>query len=259
MDPHPGTEGADGEKAPQEAVSDWQPGPPSLRTFLPSIIGGAVVPLTVYYLVRSHVHSDATALIIAGIFPAAWIVVQFVRQRRIDPVGAVVLFGFAVGVITSTLLGGNTYVLKVRDSAFTAIFGIVCLVSVFTSKRPAIFFVGRYLSAGNDPERVAAYDELHTTPTGQHAFRVLTVVWGIALLLEAGARIILALPHLLSTGAFLAISPVITGVTLGGAFVFTVWYANRAIVAGAAEREATHPDPPPVPDSPAATKEPTPT
>jgi hypothetical protein len=30
-------------------------------------------------------------------------------------VGLAVLVGFAVGVITSTLLGGNDYVLKVRD------------------------------------------------------------------------------------------------------------------------------------------------
>jgi hypothetical protein len=213
----------------------------------------------VYYLVRHHVKSDATALIIAGIFPAAWIVVQFIRQHRIDPVGAVVLFGFAVGVISSTLLGGNSYVLKVRDSAFTALFGIVCLASVFTRRRPAIFFVGRYLSAGNDPERIAAYDELHAQPNGQRTFRVLTVVWGIALLCEASARIILALPHVMSTGAFLAISPVITGVTLGGTFAFTVWYSNRALLARTESQEEQAPDPPPIPDPQAETKEPTPT
>jgi hypothetical protein len=208
------------------AGASWEPGVPSLRNLLPSILGGAVVPLAVYYLVRDHVHSDAQALIIAGLFPAAWIVVQFVRQRRIDPVGAVVLFGFAVGVLTSTLLGGNAYVLKARDSAFTALFGIVCLVSLCTRGRPAIFFVGRYLSAGNDPAKVAAYDELHTLPTGERAFRVLTAVWGVGLLIEAGSRLVLAAT--LHTGVFLAVSPAISAVCLGSMFAFTVRYSNRS-------------------------------
>lgn len=205
---------------------------PSIRNMLPSIIGGAVVPLTVYYLVRHHVHTDADALIIAGIFPAAWIVFQFVRERRIDPVGAVVLFGFAVGVGASTLLGGNAYVLKVRDSAFTALLGIACIVSVFAARRPLIFYIGRMLSAANDRERMAAYDKLHDLPGGQHTFRVLTLVWGVGLMIEASSRLVLA--AFLPTGPFLAVSPCISGVCLGGMFLFTVRYANRARAHGAA-------------------------
>jgi hypothetical protein len=204
------------------------------------VIGGALVPLGVYFAVRKHVHSDAEALIIAGLFPAAWIVVQFVRQRRIDPIGAVVLFGFAVGVAVSTLLGGNAYVLKARDSAFTAVFGLACLVSVF-AKRPVIFYVGRLLSAGSDPDRVAAYDALHELPTGQRTFRVLTLVWGLGLLSEATVRLVLA--AFVSTGAFLAVSPIISAVCLGGMFAFTVWYSNRARTIGEALRAELAPDP----------------
>lgn len=215
---------------PPPDTSNWQPGVPSLRNMLPSIIGGAVVPLTVYYLVRHHVHSDADALIIAGIFPAAWVSVQFIRQRRIDPVGAIVLFGFIVGVAVSELLGGNAYVLKARDSVFTGLFGIVFLVSLVAAKRPAIFYIGRLLSAGDDPERIAAYDELHDLPGGEHTFRILTMVWGIGLLLDAGTRLLLA--AVMSTGPFLATSPVISAVFLGGMFAFTVRYANVARARG---------------------------
>jgi hypothetical protein len=219
--------GGSEESAGPEAADGpvWVPGVPPIRELLPSIIGGALVPLGVYYGVRKHVHSDAEALIIAGLFPAAWILLQFIRQRRIDPIGAVVLFGFAAGVITSTLLGGNAYVLKARDSAFTAIFGLTCLVSVFF-KRPVIFYVGRFLSAGADPARVAAYDALHELPTGQRTFRLLTLVWGLGLLGEATARLILA--AFLSTGVFLAVSPIISAVCISAMFAFTVWYSNRA-------------------------------
>lgn len=199
-----------------------------MRNLLPSLVFGAGVPLGVYYLVRHHVHSDAQALIIAGLFPVAWIIIGFIRTRQVDFIGAIVLFGFAIGVITSTLLGGNAYVLKARDSAFTAVFALVCLGSIFTRGRPAIFFVGRYLSAGNDPEKKAVFDELHELPTGQRTFRVLTLVWGIGLLIECSARLVLADSSVLPTGVFLAVSPAVSGVCIGSMFAFTVVYSNRA-------------------------------
>ena len=81
------------------------PGSPPSASTCPASIFGAALPIGVYFLVRSHVHTDTQALIIAGCFSVGWIVFQFVRQRRVDLVGAIVLSGFAVGVITSTLLG----------------------------------------------------------------------------------------------------------------------------------------------------------
>jgi hypothetical protein len=182
----------------------------------------------VYFVVRHHVQTDAQALIIAGGFSVAWIVFQFVRQRRVDLVGAIVLFGFAVGVVSSTLLGGNSYVLKVRDAFFTALFGIACVVTVFTHERPAFFYVSRYVTAGNDKEKVSAYNRLLEFPTGRHTFRVLSVVWGIGLVVEAGFRMTLA--DLLPTGTFVAVSPFITGSIIGSLFAFTVVYTKRAQV-----------------------------
>jgi hypothetical protein len=220
------------ESAETASAATWEPGVPSIRDMLPSIVGGAVIPLGVYYLVRHHVRTDAEALIIAGIFPVAWIIFQFIRTRRIDAIGAIVLFGFAIGVGTSLLLGGNAYVLKARDSVFTALFGILCLVSLFSAKRPVIFYVGRFLSAGDDPEKMDAYDQLHEMPTGQRSFRVLTAVWGTGLLIEASSRLVLA--AFLPTGVFLAVSPVISAVCIGAMFIFTVRYSNRARAQGVA-------------------------
>jgi hypothetical protein len=199
---------------------------PSVREHLPSVVWGAVLPLGIYFLVRSHVQTDTQALIIAGGFSAAWVVFQFVRQRRIDLVGVIVLSGFVVGVGSAELLGGNSYMLKVRDAFFTAIFGAVCIITIFTHRRPALFYVGRYLSAGQDPAKMAAYDELHEVPIGRHAFRVLSVVWGIGLIVEAGSRMILA--ELLPTNTFLEVSPFVTGSVLGSLFAFTVAFVRRS-------------------------------
>ncbi len=215
-----------------DALGGWQPGIPSVREHLPSLFFGAALPIGIYFLVRSHVRTDTAGLIIAGCFSVAWIVIQFVRQRRVDVVGAIVLAGFAVGVLSSTLLGGNAYVLKVRDAFFTALFGVACIVTIFTHDRPAIFYVGRYLSAGTDPEKVSAFDHLHEVPIGRHTFRVLSVVWGVGLVVEASTRLTLA--DMLPTGTFLAVSPFITASVIGSLFAFTAVYSKRAQTTAAA-------------------------
>jgi len=211
------------------------------------VIWGAVLPIGVYFAVRGHVHTDAQALIVAGCFSVGWIVVQFVRRRRLDAVGAIVLFGFAVGVVSSTLLGGNAYVLKVRDAAFTALFGVACIVTLFTHDRPVFFYVSRYFSAGTDPERMSAFDRLHELPRGRRTFRVLSVIWGIGLVVEAASRLTLA--GMLPTATFLAVSPFITASTIGVLFAFTALYTRRiqleaaALVAGRAPEPAADGDP----------------
>ena len=212
-------------------MSDWEPGAPSLRAMAPSMVFGALIPLGVYYAVRPHVTGDAPALAIAGAFPAGWVLVEWARNRRLDAIGSITLFGFLAGIVTSYLLGGNAFVLKVRDSAFTALFGITCLASL-TMHRPLMFHLGKALSAGHDPQRRAAYDELFTLPTARRTFQIITSVWGVGLILEAAARIVLAVA--LPTGEFLAVSPVIGAVFFGGLFVFTLRYSRVARARGEA-------------------------
>jgi hypothetical protein len=203
----------------------WEPGAPSVRAVAPGAIGGAVVPLAVYYSVRPHLGGDAPALMVAGIPAAAWVAVQWVRQRRLDPIGSIVLFGFIAGVIASVALGGSAFVLKVRDSGFTCLFGLACLASLLRPK-PLMFYIGKALSAGNDPAKLTAYDDLWTMPTAPRTFRIITAAWGCGLIVEAGVRVILAAA--LPTGTFLAVIPVVTAVVIGGLFGFSVWFSKRA-------------------------------
>ena len=239
-------EAAGGTEEAPKAAREWQPGIPSVREHLPSLIWGAALPIGVYFLARSHVRTDTAALIVAGCFSAGWILLQFVRQRRVDAVGVIVLSGFVVGVVSSTLLGGNAYVLKVRDGFFTALFGVACIVTVFTHDRPTLFYVSRYLSAGNDPEKVTVFDRLHEMPVGRRTFKVLSVVWGIGLVAEASFRLTLA--DVLPTGTFLAVSPFVTASVIGGLFAFTALYTRRmqgeaaALVATSAPQPASDAD-----------------
>jgi hypothetical protein len=232
---------------PAPGLGGWTPGVPSVKELLPSLIFGAALPIAVYFGVRKHVSTDAQGLIIAGSVSVLWILIQFVRKRQVDFVGAIVLVGFAFGVISSTLLGGNAYVLKVRDAFFTALFGVACIVTIYTAKRPAIFYVSRYLSAGNDPSKVAAYNEMHELPIARHTFRVLSVIWGIGLVVEASARLVLA--EELHTSTYIAISPFITATIIGSLFAFTLLYSREA-QAQAAASMAAGPSPSPLPTPP---------
>jgi hypothetical protein len=210
---------------PDGALDGWEPGPPSIRSMVPGLAGGAVVPLAVYYSVRPHVHGDAPALIIAGIPAVVWVAVQLARTRRVDPIGCITVFGFAAGLIVSRALGGDAFVLKVRDSAFTALFGLSCLASIGLSK-PMMFFIGRSLSAGQDPARLAAYDQLWEVAEARRAFRLITAAWGVGLVVEAALRVVLAVA--LPTGLFLAVSPVLMGVVIAGLMALTFRVSARA-------------------------------
>jgi hypothetical protein len=212
---------ADG-AAPPGPPHGWET--PSLKAIAPSLIGGAVIPLGVYYLVRSHVGGDAPALVIAGIPAVAWVTFHWVRRRQIDPIGAIVLFGFVVGVAVSYALGGNAFVLKVRDSAFTFLFGLASLLTLWLGSRPLMFYIGRALSAGDDPARREAYNQLWEVPPARLVFRVLAAVWGTGLILEAAVRVMLA--SVLPTGRFLEVSPVVGFVFIGTMFAFTAWFSR---------------------------------
>lgn len=211
---------------PSDPRDGWEPGPPSLHALLPSAIGGGLIPIAVYFLVRPHVSGDAIALATAGIPAAIWVLVEWVRKKTIDPIASIVLFGFVVGVVVAFSLGGNAFVLKVRDSAFTTLFGIGCLVSLAIGRRPVIFFIGRGMSAGDDPIRQGLFDELWELPPARAMFRLVTLLWGVGLLVDAATRITLAV--FLPTDIFVLVSPLVSALFIGTMFVVTIRITHRS-------------------------------
>src|SRR6266568_2588442 len=94
-------------------------------------------PLVAYSLLRSAGQSAVTALVLSGVLPALGVITGLIRNRRADSIGVLVLAGIAVGTILG-LISGNPRVVLVEGSVPTAVFGLLCLGSLWAS-RPLIY------------------------------------------------------------------------------------------------------------------------
>jgi hypothetical protein len=122
----------------------------------------------------------------------------------------------------------------------------VCLGSLWSGRplmyRFAIEFIGADTTRGREFESMWQYREF------RHLFRVMTIVWGIAYLAEAAARVVIV--ELTSTGTALATSKVMPYVVAGLLVAWMIAYGNwarrrgerMAARAAAAEMPADQPD-----------------
>jgi hypothetical protein len=196
---------------------------PSVWSIVPTLIVDGLFPFLTYELLRRVGASEVVALAIGAIFPAAKGVIDVRRQKHIDIIGAIVLIGIAVSVV-SLLVNASPRVFLIRESFVTGAVGLLALVS-FAWKRPLLFYVGRQFSTGNDPAAVAQFNGLWERPEARRVFRLLTAVWAFGWLGEFGLRIAMVLT--LSVAQVLVLSPfVFNGITFG-LIAWTVAYVRR--------------------------------
>lgn len=190
-------------------------------------------PLVAYSLLRSAGLSTVSALVLSGIFPALGVALGMARDRRADAFGVLVLLGIAVGTGVG-LAGGSARLVLLEGSVPTAVFGTVCLGSLWTRRplmyRFAVEFIGPDTPKGRDFADRWRYAEF------RHAFRVVTVVWGAAFLAEAAARIVIVESTTLGTA--LGISKVTPFAVAGVLIAWNVAYGRRAQRRGEARGEA---------------------
>lgn len=184
-------------------------------------IGG---PLLAYGLLRSHGFSAVTALILSGVLPAIGVGIGAAQHRRLDVIGALVLAGILVGTVLG-LISHNARLVLIEGSVPTAAFGVACLGSLWT-RRPLIYafaleFTGPDSAQGREMVRLWQY------PSFRHAFRVMTVVWGIGYLVEAAIRVVIVQDT--STGTALASSKIMP-------FIFAAVLATWTVVYGRQQR-----------------------
>ena len=190
-------------------------------------------PLVAYSLLRSAGLSAVSALVLSGIFPALGVALGTAHDRNVDVVGVLVLLGIAVGTGLG-LASGNARLVLLEGSVPTVVFGAVCLGSLWTRRplmyRFAVEFIGPNTPKGRD------FADRWRYPEFRHAFRVTTVVWGVAFLAEAAARIIIV--ESTSTGSALGISKVMRYAVAGVLIAWNIAYGRRAKRTGEAQGAA---------------------
>jgi hypothetical protein len=190
------------------------------------------MPLIVIQVALHHGVAPLYALAFATVFPLIEMVWELVTARHIGVIAIVSLVGIVVGFGLSFATGNAVFAL-LKDSVLTGTFGIVFLVSLATPK-PLIFRLN--LDLAGDPAARAASEALWAIPAAQRSFRLITLVWGAGLLLEAATRVVgvFTLPLATATG----LSPIIAVVVVGGLLVWTVLYAKARRAAAAARATA---------------------
>lgn len=212
-----------------------------LRTLGPQILTGGVAPFVVYEIGRHYGLADSIALALSAVPPALSVLGSWAWRRRLDPIGAVALISIVAGLVAMAFLNGNEVLFKMRDSVITGAFGLVCLVTLVAPVKPAMFVMGRALTGDADKDKVGEFDALWEEPRARRVFTVLTAVWGVGLVAEAAARA--ALIYVLSTGVFLAVTPVVFWVVLGSLIYFTVTYVRASRRRAALEELTEEPAP----------------
>lgn len=203
-----------------------------------SLAGGIVInivlPIVLYLVLKKYTGaSDFFALVLSGLPPMVDGIVGIIRRKRID-----LLSGFVVASILISLiliaLGSSPKVYLIRESFFTAIFGLAYLVSLLFP-RPLAFYFAQYFATGNHPENIPWFDSLWSYKEFRHTMHVITVVWGIGFLFEAVFRTFLVI--VLSTEQFVIISPFVLYGIIAILFIWMFFYSKQGRKKGDALRQ----------------------
>ncbi len=160
------------------------------RSISTSLLFDAALPFAAYHVLKGQGVSTVAALSLAGVFPAGGVMLGFIRRRTVDGFGVLVLAAITVGVATS-LISSNARFILTKESFFTGAFGVAMLGSLFV-RRPLTFYFARRFRAGDDPEARRRWDDLWQYESFRRANRLMTVVWGMAFMVEAAVRVVMA-------------------------------------------------------------------
>jgi hypothetical protein len=164
-----------GQTNESNGYASMQPATPTCPTD-PSGLPEAVRPALAVALGLAEPYAGTGA---ERVFPAFGVVADLVRHRRLDAIGALVLAGIPVGAVLG-LVNGDTRLLLAEGSVPTAVFGLVCLGSLWT-RRPWIFrlaheFIGVDTPPGaSSPPAGATRDS--AMPSGSSRRSVASPTW----------------------------------------------------------------------------------
>ncbi|MFD9690916.1 VC0807 family protein [Kitasatospora sp. NPDC059146] len=164
---------------------------PSGRRLLLGVAWDVVVPIAVYYGLRAAGVGVFGALLAGAVLPALTTAVRWLRTRSLEGMAGFIAGTMLLGV-AAALVSGSPRFLLAKDGWLTGVAGLWFLVSV-RARRPLLFHAGRPLLEGRFRSDGTSWDVLwEREPAFRRIWRVSTAIWGVAMLLDAAARVVMA-------------------------------------------------------------------
>ncbi|MCT1802454.1 hypothetical protein M3B51_06565 [Kocuria carniphila] len=177
------------DKLPAQERSTGQVPPEKRKRAVAGMIGiDLVLPFAIYYGLRLAGADPWLALMLGAVGPLVRIAVTTVRTRRIDRLGVFTLSVLAIGTAVG-MFSADPRLLLARESWLTALIGFWILISL-AGRRP-ILFEATIAVMPADAATQWEHD-WDTNPFFRKIFRTMTLAWGIAFILDAVARVIMA-------------------------------------------------------------------
>src|SRR4029077_19434513 len=202
------------------AIDPEPPGNFSFAQMIPTLVVDVAMPIVAFNLLTHYGVSTLWALAAGGLFPASNNIRVWIKSRKLEPLGIIVMSFLVIGTAAS-LISGSVFFALIKESFLTATFGFICLGSLL-AERPLMFYLNRQFVAGDDPVRLEWWNGLWQYPNFRAAQRLVTAVWGIVYLVEAVLRVGFAL--FLSPGQVVTISHVMAFAVLVALIAWTRRY-----------------------------------
>lgn len=196
-----------------QAVESGQESNP-LVTMLKPLVLDIAVPLGSYYLLRNGFGVGLVAsLMLSSIVPAVRTVAAAARDRSFNGLAGIMLVVNLVGIVLS-FVTGDARLMIVKDSALSSVVGISVLIAAATGKPLMSAGLKPFMTKGK-AANVLAWDRLSA---GSARFRraelLFSTIWGVSLLTECVARIVLAFILPVSTMVWLSTVLLIASILL---------------------------------------------
>jgi hypothetical protein len=192
--------------------------------YLSALCINVLLPWLAYRLAYPH-WGQPGGLLASAVPLLAWMAWDLARHRHFDALSAIVLIGIVLSLAVMAVTGASQS-LALDEPMVSGMIGVAFLVSL-ALPRPIVFYTARSTLARESVKRVSEFEqEWRERPKLVYRIRIMTLVWGIGLIMENASRTLIVWraegdPHSVVE------SNVLRYGFYGGLMLWTIWYRRR--------------------------------
>jgi len=167
---------------------------PTKGSAITPILLDIVIPLGIYYLLHDAFGmSLVTSVACSSILPAIRTISGAIRDHTLETLAALMLT-LNVSAIVVSLISGDARLLFVREAAMSSVVGLWALGTLLLRRTPLLEPGLEAFATHGERPRTQIWQWMHdSNPKFRTLVRRHTLVWGIVLLADSCARVVLSL------------------------------------------------------------------